>query len=189
MNTVTVWVWKDRYGGLRAADQQSRPEASVRHVPLPDDTGSLQRLYGNLTRMIAEREAAGGPVHTNRGTLPVRLWETRDGDLTASLTRRKGTTVAALDAAGRTGAVARPARQGGGADESPRDSPAAVDEAQQAIIMSPKSPSVYGSSVPQGRSSRASGSGITNLLCDCLSRLFGRAYDVVRGDHGQWLLA
>ncbi|MFD4860673.1 hypothetical protein [Streptomyces atratus] len=61
VNTVTVWVWKDRYGGLRAADDQTRPEASVRHVPLPNDTGPLQRLYGNLTRMITEREAADGP--------------------------------------------------------------------------------------------------------------------------------
>ncbi|MFC9627492.1 hypothetical protein ACFTXM_48710 [Streptomyces sp. NPDC056930] len=95
-NTVTVWVWKDRYGGLRAADHQTRPEASVRHVPLPNDTGPLQRLYGNLTRMITEREAADGPVHTNRSTLTVRLWETHDGDLTASLTRRKGATVAPL---------------------------------------------------------------------------------------------
>ncbi|MFD9601755.1 hypothetical protein [Streptomyces sp. NPDC059970] len=95
-NTVTVWVWKDRYGGLRAADHQTRPEASVRHVPLPNDTGPLQRLYGNLTRMITEREAAGGPVHTNRSTLTVRLWETHDGDLTASLTRRKGAMVAPL---------------------------------------------------------------------------------------------
>ncbi|WP_102925040.1 hypothetical protein [Streptomyces noursei] len=96
VNTVTVWVWKDRYGGLRAADRQTRPEASVRDVPLPDDTGPLRRLYSNLTRMIAEREAAGGPVHTNRGTLPVRLWETHDGHLTASLTQRKGATVVSL---------------------------------------------------------------------------------------------
>ncbi|MFJ2272499.1 hypothetical protein ACIOHO_40820 [Streptomyces sp. NPDC087849] len=46
--------------------------------------------------MIVVREAAGGPVQTNRGTLTVRLWETRDGDLAASLTRRKGATVAPL---------------------------------------------------------------------------------------------
>ncbi|MFJ2774355.1 hypothetical protein [Streptomyces sp. NPDC087300] len=72
VHTVTVWVWKGRYGGLRA-DHQTRPEAAVRHVPLPNDTGPLQRLYGNLTRMIVEREAADGPVHTQRGTLPVRL--------------------------------------------------------------------------------------------------------------------
>lgn len=31
-DTITVWVWKDRYGGgLHAADTQTRPEASVRH--------------------------------------------------------------------------------------------------------------------------------------------------------------
>ncbi|GAA5706848.1 hypothetical protein AQJ43_36565 [Streptomyces avermitilis] len=62
-NTITVWVWRDHYGGLRATDTP-RPEASVRHVPLPAEAGPLQRLYGNLTRMIAEREAADGPVHT-----------------------------------------------------------------------------------------------------------------------------
>ncbi|MFJ9620029.1 hypothetical protein [Streptomyces noursei] len=35
-------------------------------------------------------------MHTNRGTLPVRLWEAHDGDLTASLTQRKGATVVSL---------------------------------------------------------------------------------------------
>jgi hypothetical protein len=70
-NTITVWVWKDHYGGLHATDTP-RPEASVRHVPLPTEAGPLQRLYGNLTRMIAEREAADGPVHTGRASLSVR---------------------------------------------------------------------------------------------------------------------
>ncbi|MFJ5680254.1 hypothetical protein [Streptomyces sp. NPDC093097] len=94
--TVEVWVWKDRYGGLRAAATQTRPEASVRYVPLPHDEGPLQRLYGNLTRMIAERETADGPVHTNRASLSVRVWETDDGQLAATLTRRKGATVVTL---------------------------------------------------------------------------------------------
>ncbi|CAL9676299.1 zinc finger domain-containing protein [Streptomyces sp. enrichment culture] len=95
-HTVPVWVWKDHYGVLRAADHQTRPEATVRHVPLPRDAGPLQRLYGNLTRMITERQNASGPVHANRSTLTVRLWETPDGHLTASLTRRKGATIASL---------------------------------------------------------------------------------------------
>jgi hypothetical protein len=56
----------------------------------------LQRLYGNLTRMITERQNASGPVRSNRNTLTVRLWETPDGHLTASLTRRKGATIASL---------------------------------------------------------------------------------------------
>ncbi|MGC4987280.1 hypothetical protein ACLQ18_43040 [Streptomyces sp. DT193] len=95
-HTVPVWVWKDHYGVLRAADHQTRPEATVRHIPLPQDAGPLQRLYGNLTRMITERQNASGPVHSNRGTLTVRLWETPEGHLTASLTRRKGATIAPL---------------------------------------------------------------------------------------------
>lgn len=41
-------VWKNHYGVLRAADHQARPEATIRHVPLPRDPGPLQRLYGNL---------------------------------------------------------------------------------------------------------------------------------------------
>ncbi|MEU0250455.1 hypothetical protein ABZ192_40380 [Streptomyces sp. NPDC006235] len=93
-HTVPVWVWKDHYGVLRAADHQNRPEAT--HVPLPKDAGPLQRLYGNLTRMITERQNASGPVRSNRSTLTVRLWETPDGYLTASLTRRKGATIASL---------------------------------------------------------------------------------------------
>ncbi|MGG8405102.1 hypothetical protein ACM614_00175 [Streptomyces sp. 12297] len=64
--------------------------------PLPFNAGPLQRLYGNLTRMIAERKAADGPVHTNRASMSVRMWETSDGQLDATLTRRKGTTVATL---------------------------------------------------------------------------------------------
>ncbi|MCZ1012298.1 hypothetical protein [Streptomyces lydicus] len=75
---------------------QTHPEASVLHVPLPFDAGPLQRLYGNLTRMIAEREAADGPVHTNRASMSVRVWETSEGQLDATLTRRKGATVASL---------------------------------------------------------------------------------------------
>ncbi|MFF4542168.1 hypothetical protein [Streptomyces aureus] len=59
-------------------------------------TGPLQRLYGSLTRMITERQNASGPVRSNRGTLTVRLWETSEGHLTASLTRRKGATIAPL---------------------------------------------------------------------------------------------
>ncbi|MGW7646411.1 hypothetical protein [Streptomyces bobili] len=93
--TIAVWVWKDRYGGLPAADTP-RPEASVRHVPLPTDAGPLQRLYGNLTRMIAEREAAGGPVHTGRASLRVRVWEMDSGELAATFTRRKGSTSVTL---------------------------------------------------------------------------------------------
>ncbi|MFB6772789.1 hypothetical protein [Streptomyces sp. NPDC056337] len=95
-HTVPVWVWKDHYGVLRAADHQSRPEATLQHVPLPRDAGPLQRLYGNLTRMITERENASDPVRSNRSTLTVRLWETPDGNLNASLTRRKGATIAPL---------------------------------------------------------------------------------------------
>ncbi|WP_405535271.1 hypothetical protein OG426_54695 (plasmid) [Streptomyces canus] len=95
-HTVPVWVWKDHYGGLRAADHQTRPEATIRHVPLPKDAGPLQRLYGNLTRMMTELQNASGPVRSNRSTLTVRLWETPDGHLTASLTRRKGATIASL---------------------------------------------------------------------------------------------
>ncbi|MGW2323601.1 hypothetical protein ACWDBP_43050 [Streptomyces sp. NPDC001233] len=91
-----MWVWKDHYGGLHDADTQTRPEASVRHVPLPTEAGPLQRLYGNLTRMIAEREAAGGPVHTGRASLSVRIWEKHSGELAAALTRRKGCTVVTL---------------------------------------------------------------------------------------------
>ncbi|WP_445521362.1 zinc finger domain-containing protein [Streptomyces sp. NEAU-174] len=94
-NTITVWVWKDRYGGLHAADTP-RPEASVRHVPLPTEAGPLQRLYGNLTRMIAEREAVGGPVQTGRASLFVRIWEKHSGELAVTLTRRKGCTAVTL---------------------------------------------------------------------------------------------
>lgn len=95
-NTVEVWVWKDHYGGLHAADTQTRPEASVRHVPLPSEKGPLQRLYGNLTRMIAERESVDGPVRNNRASLSVRVWETNNGQLAATLTRRKGAVVVNL---------------------------------------------------------------------------------------------
>ncbi|MEU8727623.1 hypothetical protein [Streptomyces antimycoticus] len=96
-DTITVWVWKDRYGGgLHAADTQTRPEASVRHVPLPTEAGPLQRLYGNLTRMIAEREAVGGPVHTGRASLFVRIWEKHSGEPAVTLTRRKGCTAVTL---------------------------------------------------------------------------------------------
>ncbi|MFF4053604.1 hypothetical protein ACFYZ5_44090 [Streptomyces chartreusis] len=95
-NTITVWVWKDRYGGLHAADTPTRPEASVRHVPLPTDAGPLRRLYGNLTRMIAEREAARAPVHTNRAAMSVRIWEEPSGELSATLARRKGCTAVTL---------------------------------------------------------------------------------------------
>ncbi|MFF1715777.1 hypothetical protein [Streptomyces sp. NPDC058268] len=94
--TIPVWVWKDHYGGLHAATTQTRPEASVRHLPLPRDEGPLQRLYGNLTRMIAEREAGHGPVHDNRASLVVRVWETSNGQLAATLTRRKHATVVTL---------------------------------------------------------------------------------------------
>ncbi|WP_281404641.1 MULTISPECIES: hypothetical protein [Streptomyces violaceusniger group] len=31
--------------------------------------------------MIAEREAVGGPVHTGRASLFVRMWEKRSGEL------------------------------------------------------------------------------------------------------------
>lgn len=95
-NTITVWVWKDRYGGLHATDTQTRPEASVRHVPLPTEADPLQRLYGNLTRMIAAREAAGGPVRTGRASMSVRVWEKPSGELAATLTRRKGCTAVTL---------------------------------------------------------------------------------------------
>jgi hypothetical protein len=81
---------------LRAADHQTRPEATIRYVLLPRDAGPLQRLYGNLTRMITERQNTSCPVRSNRSTLTVRLWETPDGHLTASLTRRKGATIASL---------------------------------------------------------------------------------------------
>ncbi|WP_143034503.1 MULTISPECIES: hypothetical protein [unclassified Streptomyces] len=94
--TIPVWVWKDRYGGLHADINQTRPEASVLDVPLPFDAGPLQRLYGNLTRMIVEQEASKVPVHTNRASLAVRVWETSNGQLDATLTRRKGATVATL---------------------------------------------------------------------------------------------
>ncbi|MEU9485878.1 hypothetical protein AB0D83_19820 [Streptomyces decoyicus] len=96
--TIGVWVWKNRYGGLHADFTQTRPEASVLHVPLPFDPGPLQRLYGNLTRMIAEREASEVPVHvhTNRASMCVRVWETSSGQLDATLTRRKGATAATL---------------------------------------------------------------------------------------------
>jgi hypothetical protein len=94
--TIAVWVWKDHYGGLHADTNQTRPGASVLHVPLPFAAAPLQRLYGNLIRMIGEREAADGPVHTNRASLSVRVWETSDGQLDATLTRRKGATVATL---------------------------------------------------------------------------------------------
>ncbi|GAA0549386.1 MULTISPECIES: hypothetical protein [Streptomyces] len=119
-DTITVWVWKDRYGGgLHTADTQTRPEASMRHVPLPIEAGPLQRLYGNLTRMIAEREAVGGPVHTGRASLFVRIWEKHSGEPAVTLTRRKGCTAVNAGAASRAGAAARAARQGGGADEGP----------------------------------------------------------------------
>ncbi|GAA2523907.1 hypothetical protein [Streptomyces longisporus] len=95
-NTITVWVWKDHYGGLHAADTQTHPEASVRHVPLPTEAGPLQRLYGNLTRMIAEREASDAPVHTGRACLSVRVWEEHSGELAATLARRKGSTPVTL---------------------------------------------------------------------------------------------
>jgi hypothetical protein len=94
-NTITVWVWKDHYGGLHATDTP-RPEASVRHVRLPTEAGPLQRLYGNLTRMIAEREAADGPVHTGRAAFSVRIWEKPSGELAATLTRRKGCAAVTL---------------------------------------------------------------------------------------------
>ncbi|MGD3112475.1 hypothetical protein [Streptomyces sp. YGL11-2] len=41
--TVEVGVWKDHYGGLRAAAPQTRPEASVRYVPLPHDEARCSR--------------------------------------------------------------------------------------------------------------------------------------------------
>jgi hypothetical protein len=101
--TIAVWVWKDRYGGLHTADHATRPEATVRYVPLPRDPGSLRRLHGNLTRMIAEREAAEGPVHGGRASMSVRVWETSDGDLVAALTRRRGAAVFNLPLPGELG--------------------------------------------------------------------------------------
>lgn len=91
--TVDVWVWKDRYGGLRADWASTQPDASVCQVQLPAERGPLQRLYGNITRVIAEREATSQPVHTGRASLGVRVWETCVGRLVAGLVRRKGATV------------------------------------------------------------------------------------------------
>ncbi|MEV4591321.1 hypothetical protein [Streptomyces chartreusis] len=81
-------MWKDRYGGLHAVDTPTRPEASVRHVPLPTDAGPLRRLYGSLPRMIAERE--------NRAAMSVRIWEEPSGELSATLACRKGCTAVTL---------------------------------------------------------------------------------------------
>lgn len=93
---IDVWVWQDRYGGLHADWEPSRPQASVRRVPIPADRDWLQRCYGHLTRMIAERVASDRPVHGNRPGLSVRVWELKGGELTAGLTRRRGATVVTL---------------------------------------------------------------------------------------------
>ncbi|WP_030683197.1 hypothetical protein [Streptomyces cellulosae] len=60
------------------------------------EAGPLQRLYGNLTRMIAQQEAANGPVHTGRASLSVRIGEKPSGELAATLTRRKGCAAVTL---------------------------------------------------------------------------------------------
>ncbi|MER6187756.1 hypothetical protein [Streptomyces sp. NPDC001652] len=65
-------------------------------MPLPTEAGPLQRLYGNLTRMIAEREAADSPVHTSRAAYSVRIWEQPSGELAATLTGRKGCAAVTL---------------------------------------------------------------------------------------------
>lgn len=94
VESIEVWVWADRDGRLHS-DTKSRALATRRRVPLPVGEEPLPRLHANLTRMITGA-GADGSVHHDRASLTIRVFKTSNGQVSATLTRRKNATVVQL---------------------------------------------------------------------------------------------